>query len=329
MLSRVADSVYWVGRYIERAENAARLMDVNLHLMLDSIQGEAEPWGSLVTATGDEDAFSRRFGAATRENVLQFLTFDGENPSSILSCLRGARENARSVRETITQEMWEQLNRFYWTVSADAAAERSLAAPHEFLLEIKTASQLFVGATDGTMSRGEAWHFLRLGTMIERADKTTRILDMQSHLLGERRGGTHVHWSAVLHSASALEMYRRSHGIIAPEGVVQFLLLDHEFPRAVHFCLIRATESLHAITGTGPGVFRNAAEQRLGQIRSELAYTQIEDILASGLHDYLDALQVKLNRFGDAVFETFFALPPMALSPVEASRAEAAASAEQ
>jgi uncharacterized alpha-E superfamily protein len=305
MLSRVADSIYWVGRYLERAENVARFMDVNLHVMLDS--GSANPWWPLVVSTGDQDAFTPRYGEATRENVIRFLTFDESNPNSIVSSLKVARENARSVREIITQEMWENLNRFYWTVNADAAAEKALRNPHEFLLEIKVASQLFVGATDATMSRNEAWHFLRLGTLIERADKSTRVLDMKSHLLRSEARDVEVHWSAVLHSASALEMYRRRHGLIQPEHVVRFILLDHEFPRAVHFCLLRASESLHAITGTSPGMFTNAAEQRLGQLRSELAYTRVEDILGRGLHEYLDALQVDLNRIGEAFHEAFFA----------------------
>ena len=305
MLSRVADAIYWVGRYIERAENVARFMEVNLHVMLDS--GSADSWEPLVVSTGDQDAFTPRYGEASREKVIRFLTFDPSNPNSIISSLKVARDNARSVRDTISKEMWEHLNRFYWTVNADAAAEKAQSHPHEFLLEIKAASQLFVGATDATMSRNEAWHFLRLGTMIERADKSSRVVDMKSHLLEGGGRDVEVHWSAVLRSASALEMYRRRHGLIQPAHVVRFLLLDHEFPRAVHFCLIRASESLHAITGTSPGMFTNAAEQRLGQLRSELAYTRVEDILGQGLHEYLDALQGELNRIGDAIHERFFA----------------------
>jgi uncharacterized alpha-E superfamily protein len=166
--------------------------------------------------------------------------------------------------------------------------------------------------------------------MIERADKTTRILDVKAHLLGAGRSPSaarprDVHWSAVLHSASAIEMYRKRHGIILPEKVVEFLLLDREFPRSAQFCLIHATESLHAITGTGPGMFRNRAEQLLGQLRSELAYSRVEEILEHGLHEYLDALQVKLNRLGDAIFETFFALPPARTPALEAAMAAAAA----
>ncbi len=309
MLSRVADSLFWVGRYIERAENVARFMDVNLQLVLDAIDDSEDPWRPLVDATGDEKAFRSRYPQENRENVIQFLTFDETNPNSIVSCLKGARENARAVREAISQEMWEQLNRFYRIVGEAAAAQRALVAPHDFFLEIKTASQIFIGATQGTMSRNEAWHFLRLGTMMERADKTSRVLDMKSHLLAASSSRVDVHWSAVLHSVSGLEMYRKRWGLIQPQDVVRFLLLDHEFPRAVHFCLERATESLHAITGTGPGMFKNIAEQRLGLLRSELAYTRVEEVLELGLHDYLDALQTKLNRLGDAIYETFFHCP--------------------
>jgi uncharacterized alpha-E superfamily protein len=316
MLSRVADSIYWMNRYIERAENVARFIDVNLRLLLDPSIGTTEQWEPLVDTTGDRVPFQERYGRATRRNVVAFLTFDTANPNSIFSCLRMARENARSVREVISSEMWEQINKFYLMVRAAAAAGDILEDPYDFFTEIKMASHLFVGVTDATMSHGEGWHFGRMGRLIERADKTSRLLDVKYFLLlpTVTDVGTPIddsQWTAVLKSASAFEMYRKRYGRIAPQHVADFLLLDREFPRSVHYCIVKAEESLLAISDTPVGTFRNAAEQRLGRLRSELDYASIQEILTSGLHEFLDGFQVKLNRVGDAIFETFFALRPV------------------
>jgi uncharacterized alpha-E superfamily protein len=319
MLSRVADSIYWMSRYIERAENVARFIDVNLQLSLDMPAGSEEQWDPLVITTGDHGRFLERHGTASRENVIRFLAFDPENPNSILSCLRSARENARSVREVISSEMWVQLNKFYLMVNEAAASGRPMDAPLDFFTDVKLASHVFAGVTGATMSHNDGWHFCRLGGLLERADKTTRILDVKYFFLlpAVSYVGTpydDIQWSAVLRSASALEMYRQRHGSISPEKVAEFLLLDRDFPRAVHFCLIKAEQSLHAITGTHLGTFRNSCEQRLGQVCSELAYGRIEEIIGAGLHEFLDGLQTKLNHVGDAIFETFFALRPIARS---------------
>jgi uncharacterized alpha-E superfamily protein len=319
MLSRVADSIYWMSRYIERAENVARFIDVNLHLMLDLPVGSTEQWAPLVITTGDDAAFTERYGVATRENVIQFLTFDRENPNSIIACLRAARENARPVREIISSEMWEQVNTFYLMVNAAASGGRAMESPHDFFSEVKLASHLFEGLTYATMSHGEGWHFCRLGRLLERADKTSRLLDVKYFILlpTVAEVGTpfdDIQWAAVLRSASAFEMYRKRHHHIAPERIVDFLLLDRDFPRSVHHCLIRADESLHAISGTPLGAFGNPAEQHLGQLRSELAYTDTREIIAAGLHEFLDTLQTKLNLIGDGIFATFFALRPIGQS---------------
>ena len=317
MLSRVAESIYWMSRYIERAENVARFIDVNLHMILDLPVGSAEQWEPLVITSGDQQQFAARFDtAATKDNVVQFLTFDTQNPNSIFSCVRAARENARSVREIISSEMWEQVNAFYLMVTAPDAGHRASESPHSFFTELKMASHLFTGLSEATMSHGEAWHFCRLGRLLERADKTTRLLDVKYFILLPRVSdiGTpfdDIQWASVLRSASALEMYRKRYGRIAPDRVADFLLLDLEFPRAVHYCLIKGEESLHSITGTPPGTFRNPAEQRLGQLRSELGYAQVNDILAGGLHEFLDGLQIKLNLVGDAIYDTFFAMRPL------------------
>jgi uncharacterized alpha-E superfamily protein len=310
MLSRVAESIYWMSRYIERAENVARFIDVNLNLILD-LPGEATAqWEPLVITSGDQEGFAEKFGTPSRENVIHFLTFDRENPNSIISCLRAARENARSIRENISSEMWEQLNIFYLTITG-ASEERAMNSPHQFFTDIRMSSHLFIGLTDTTMSHGEGWHFSQLSRLIERADKTSRILDVKYFILlpSVTDVGTpfeELQWNALLHSASAFEMYRKRHGLTAPERVVAFLLLDREFPRSVLYCLSRAEESLHAISGTPIETFGNPAEQRLGQLRSEFAYAQAKQLIGSGLHEFIDAFQTKLNLVGNDIHETFF-----------------------
>ncbi len=312
MLSRVADSVYWMSRYVERAENVARFVDVNFQLMLDAPAGRDQQWEPLVATTGDHAEFIKRRGTATEENVIKFLTFDSENPNSILSCLRAARENGRSVREIISSEMWLQLNRFYLIVKSAAESPGGLENPQEFFEAVRQASRLFTGITDATMTHGEAWHFSRLGRMLERADKTSRILDVKYFLLlrSADEVGTPfdaIQWAALLRSASAFEMYRKRHGRISPEGVADFLMLDREFPRAIQFCLVEARDSLHAISGTPLGTFRHPPEKLLGQLCSDLSFTTVDEIVKQGLHEYVDDLQTKMNQVSDGIFETFFA----------------------
>jgi uncharacterized alpha-E superfamily protein len=313
MLSRVAESIYWMGRYVERAENVARFIDVNFQLMLDAAWGQDQQWQPLVNTTGDHEAFAERYGSATQEKVIRFLTFDTENPNSILSCLRAARENARTVREIISSEMWLQLNTFYLTVCSAAERPAGLDAPTQFFDAVKESSHLFAGITDATMTHGEAWHFGQLGRMLERADKTSRILDVKYYILLRSVDdvGTpfdDIQWAAVLRSASAFEMYRKRHGRISPHGVVEFLMLDREFPRAIQFCLLEARDSLHAISGTQLGTFRYSPEKLLGQLYSDLSFTTVEEIVNQGLHEYVDEFQSQLNRVGTGIFETFFAM---------------------
>ena len=313
MLSRAAESIYWLHRYIERAENVARFIDVNLHLMLDLSPDSPEQWQPLVNTTGDRHDFAHRYGAACREHVFTFLTHDAANPNSILSCLQAARDNARSVREIISSDMWEHVNKFYLMVQQ--AVRQAQHAPHDFFSAVKNASYQFVGVTDATMVHGEGWHFGRLGRLLERADKTSRILDVKYFMLVPQAGvGSPVddiQWAAVLKSASALEMYRQRFGRITPTSVADFLLLDREFPRALHYCLVEAETSLHVISGTPMGGFRDEAEQRLGRLRSELDYAAIQEIIAVGLHAFLDRFQFKLNQVDDEIFNTFFALRPV------------------
>ncbi len=310
MLARVAESIYWMSRYVERAENVARFIEVNLNLMLDLPVGSAQQWQPLVETTGDAEEFAKRYGKAIQSNVIQFLTFDRENVNSILSCLRAARENARSVREIISSEMWEQLNQFYLMVNSANSASRT--DPQDLFASVRMAGHLFAGVTDATMTHNESWNFCRLGRMLERADKTSRILDVKYFLLLPTAAdvGTtadDIQWAAVLRSASAFEMYRKSHGRIAPNRVVEFLLLETEFPRAIQYCLMQARDSVHAISGTPTGIFRHPVERLFGELCSELAYARVEAIITSGLHEYLDRLQTKMNQVGNGIAETFFA----------------------
>jgi uncharacterized alpha-E superfamily protein len=319
MLSRVADSIYWAARYLERAENTARFIDVNLQMSLDAPIAFSGQWQPLVAITGDRPSFQQRYSGPTRDSVIQFLTSDAANPSSILSCLGKARENARSVREVISSETWEQVNRLYLLVSRGDAGRRALADSYAFFSEVKLLSHVISGVIDNTMSHGQAWHFYRLGRMLERADNTSRLIDVKYFLLLpsiEDVGGPidELQWSILLRSATALEMYRKRHGRISPEGVVDFLLLNTEFPRAILFCLSDAEESLHAVSGAPAGTFRNSPEKILGGLRSDLAYAQVYDIIAAGLHEFLEDLQLRLNAVGDGITETFFAIKPMGSS---------------
>jgi uncharacterized alpha-E superfamily protein len=316
LLSRVADAVYWMARYIERAENVARFLDVNHNLTLDLPQGYADQWQPIIDTTGDGGLFRRRYKDATRANVMRFLAFDPEYGNSIYSCIRAARENARSVRETISSEMWEQINNLYLLIAEESRREYPSALP-ALCHQVRMACHLFTGILDVTMSHNEAWHFIRMGTLLERADKTSRILDVKYFILlpSIHDVGTpydDVQWSAVLKSVSGFEMYRKKHGRISPERIVEFLLLDGEFPRAIRYCISRADRSLHAITGTPVGTFACASEQRMGMVRSELDFARVEPILAAGLHEFCDALQTKMNTIDEMILTDFFAQRPSA-----------------
>ncbi len=311
LLSRVAESVYWMARYMERAENVARFVGVNLHLRIDLPQGDVNGWQALIDTSGDAAVFLERYGTATPERVIEFLVFDTHNRNSILSCVRAARENARSVRETISSEMWEEINSFHLVLFDQAARPGPDSLP-EFFQRVRRSCHLFQGVTDSTMTHNEAWHFIQLGRQLERADKTTRLLDVKYFILLPSASdvGTpydDIQWSAVLKSVSGFEMYRKAHGRIVPIRIVEFLLLDGDFPRAVRHCVAAADYSLHTITGTPAANFSCGSEQRMGLLRSELDYAQVQAILAGGLHEFLDGLQAKMNRIDECVLEDFFA----------------------
>lgn len=314
MLSRVANSIYWLSRYIERAENVARFIDVNYNMSLGQVDGVMDVWSSLVYTTGDHDKFEELYEGTTRENVLNFLAFDSRNPNSIFSCVRAARENARSVRESITMAMWEQVNRFYLVVKNAATNAQGLSDTVAFCEAVRIASHSLVGTAYTTMSHGEAWHFLQLGRLLERADKTSRIVDVQYFLLlpSTEDVGTSldiVRWSALLKSTSALGMYRRVYGRIEPGDVAAFLLLNGQFPRAVRFCLAGCHDSMRQITGSAPRSFRYTSEKMLGKLSTDFDYTSIDDVVDQGMHEFIDDLQTRLNEIGKTIHEDFFRIP--------------------
>jgi len=318
LLSRVATSIYWMARYIERAENVARFIAVNQNLMLDLPRTYGDQWQPIVDTTGDRAFFQEHYGTATEEHVVRFLAFDPQYTNSIYSCILAARENARSVRETISSEMWEQINSLYLLITGESRKTVPEVLP-ELCHHIRMGCHLFQGITHVTLSHNEAWHFIRLGTTLERADKTTRILDVKYFILLPSLSdvGTpydDIQWAAVLKSVSGLEMYRKCHGRISPDKIVEFLLLDSEFPRAVRFCVARADQSLHGITGTPLGTFSCMAERKLGMLRAELDYAQVDAILMNGLHEFFDALQTKMNTIDECILGDFFAQKPIARS---------------
>ena len=316
MLSRVANSLYWMSRYIERAENIARIVDVNLQLLLDlrNLNEErlAKHWLPIVQTTGDEEKFFASYKKATAQNVTEFLVFQLENPNSLISSICQARENARMVRDQITIELWEELNRLYWFVRTPDARQVWNESPTEFFQQIKSSSLLIIGLSYTTLIRNEGWWFSQAGKYLERADKTSRILVLRYAALPEKGLPQTVsetdalEWSAILRSCSAWDAYKTIHGAeVSPRFVAEFLLLSEDFPRSVRFCVNELNLALRRISGVAEGKFCNDAEKLAGRLLAELQFATIEEIFESGLHGYLDLLQTKLNDIGFALFNAY------------------------
>ncbi len=312
MLSRVADSIYWLGRYVERAENYARFIDVNFNLMLDLPPGLKEQWEPLIAATGDLSAYQERFSSFDRVETIYFLAFDLENPNSMFSSITKARENARTVREKITKESWEKLNEVYLFVK-DGATKKvwKQEDPREFITAVKYKIQLLYGIGDNSVARTEGWYFLRLGQFLERADKTSRILDVKYHILlpSAKEVGTTLdilQWMALLKSVSGFNIYRQMYGNIEPAKIVEFLVLNKYFPRSIYFCLNEAEDCLLKISESPTKGYRNKAEKHLGALCAQLEFSDVNDVINSGLHEFLDDLQLKLNHISNAIHSNFF-----------------------
>lgn len=309
MLSRVADAVYWMSRYIERAENIARFVDVHEQLMLDMPGGGRDHWAALVATTGDDKLFYERYGKASRDAIIRFMLFDREYSNSMVSVLRMARENARSVRETISSEMWQRINKTYLMVNQAAQAPQSVISdPERFLSALKDDCHQFIGTMLVTMTHNEAWRLMTLGRVLERADKTSRLVDVKYFLIlpDETDIGSAIdelQWASLLTSASALEMYRKRFGRIAPRKVADFLLLDTDFPRSVRYCVERAQKYLIDMQGSRAAANRTHAGRRLGRLQADLEYAVIDDIMETGLHEWVDRLQTGLNEVGVGIHD--------------------------
>jgi len=319
MLSRVADAVHWMARYMERAESIARFIDVTQALTLDLPGDHDNQWHSLVSATGDDAVYSERHDGFERAEVMRFLVFDRSYENSMCSCIAAARENARSIRESISSDVWENLNRAYRFVrQAEQDAEQIMADPEAFLQRIKAFCHQFDGSSQVTMTHNDAWRFLQLGRLLERADKTSRILDVKILMLRDDEryaiaAEEDLHWSASLQSVSGLEMYRQQYGQLDPKKVLQFLLFDPQFPRAIRYCVQSAETILRRIdVGRSVPHPRNAVERRLGRLRAELEFADVEEVIEKGLHRWVDDFQAKLNRVGMAMHQNFFELGPTA-----------------
>jgi len=319
MLSRVAENLYWISRYVERAENVARLLDVGFHLELDAtgIAGEGAALGpieSVLTILACRDAFKRTHSGAEkdRDTVLRFLTFERQNSHSILSMLARARENARATQETLSGEAWSHVNQVYLYLCSRKAQRRFAASPPRFFDTIKRACILFDGLVDGTLPRAEVFHFLQLGRYLERVNQISRILNVRLGGVGEGREVADftlpiVHWSSLLRSCSAYETYlRENHERIDPEGVVRYLVLDPDFPRAMRFCVARCCQSLHEIAGGDDDEYGTEAERRLGRLDSELRYIDVDEIFSQGLSKFLTGIQDSCNRIGDEIHHAYF-----------------------
>jgi len=316
MLSREADAMFWIGRYVERAEATARIVDVQYHSELEGAfplasTGEIDPsalWGPILAISGDADFFEERYQTDQAErNVLDFFACDEQNGNSIHSCVTRARANARGVREMLSSEMYEAINMFYLEVTRWNVDKILNTSPHGYFSQIKNASQLLHGITDRTMPIDDARSFLECGMFLERADKTARILDVKYHILQASQDTVDEpldqhQWIAVLKSVGAFEAFRKAHRFgITPAKVVSFLVLNPAFPSSIAYAIIRAENALREIGNTKGQPPANAAERAIGRLRADLVFSTTEEILESGLHEFLDQVQIRCNEIGAAI----------------------------
>ena len=313
MLSRTADHLFWMSRYTERAENTARMLNVvhETALLPQSAERAQEGWLGMLSISELIPAYTARHGTVTRDGVLHFMVRDGSNPSSILSCLRAARENARAVRGALTSEVWETQNQTWLEVNrmlAEGAFERD---PGQFFEWVKYRSHLSRGVTVGTMLQDEAFHFLRLGTFLERADNTARLLDVKFHAVESEFHGLapareheadFYHWSAVLRSVSAFEVYRKVYrDAISPDRVAELLILRRDMPRSLHASLREVVDNLAQVSNDHSA----ETQRRAGRLLADLQYGRIDEILATGLHAFLTQFLDRVNDLGAGVSRDF------------------------
>lgn len=307
MLARLAENLFWTGRYVERAEGTALLLDVTYHGLLESHHSEArQAWQDLLAVLHVKEPFAAAHDEPTHAAVTDFLVLDDDNPGSITSSIERARENARSVRELISTELWQTMNDFALDMRARDLARDLDRNPHELYGTVKLRCQTIYGVASETMPRDDGWRFMMLGRMLERAEMTCRLLNVRYAQL-ERRGADSHDWVSVLKSAGAFEAYRKTHRVTMDAGlVVEFLLWNETFPRSVLFCLRAAEAGLAALCGAEPSRPGARSQRLLGRIRAELEYRDIGELLEEGLHDFLDRVQEQVWAVADAVADEFF-----------------------
>jgi len=314
MLSRTADHLFWMARYMERAENTARMLDVNYqNSMLTQSADRAElGWRGMLGISELTQAYHQRYDAVTPEKVMHFMVRDEQNLSSILACLRAARENARAVRGKLTTELWETTNQTWLEFNRllrDGLFERDPSALFEW---VKFRSHLSRGVTVGTMLQDEATHFIRIGTFLERADNTARLIDVKFHALAhdvfgeaEVKETTVVdfyHWSAILRSVSAFEIYRKVYrNVIMPAKVAELLILRPDMPRSLAACMSELVTNLKLVAND----VSSETERRAGRLNADIQYTRIDEILATGLHAYLTTFLDRVNDIGMGISRDF------------------------
>ncbi|MEY8877052.1 MAG: alpha-E domain-containing protein [Leptothrix sp. (in: b-proteobacteria)] len=313
MLSRTADHLFWMSRYMERAENTARMLDVNYQTaLLPQSEGVAEQgWRGLLSISELSGDYASRYGAIDALKVMDFMVRDDRNPSSILSCLRAARENARAVRGALTTEVWETTNQTWLEFNRmlrDKAFERDPAALFEW---VKFRSHLSRGVQVGTMLQDEALHFVRIGTFLERADNTARLLDVKFHAVESDFYGAaderdleydFYHWSAILRSVSGFEVYRKVYrNVIQPEKVAELLILRPDMPRSLAACTNEVLSNLGLVANEQS----SETLRRAGRLRADLEYGRIDEILSTGLHAYLTQFLDRVNDLGAGISRDF------------------------
>ena len=313
MISRVAEHCYWMARYLERAENAARVLDVNHTLLLDFHIPVDQQWRPILIISGIHDYEPD----PTAENVQEYMTWDADNPCSIISCLWWARENARIIREVISGDVWERLNCYHLWVKRPAAREMYDDNRHEFYAQVKRINQLVHGICDATMAHGEAWEFFRLGAHLERACQTARILDVKYHYLLPRveEVGTpadNAHWVAILMSCSGYEPYHKKPRLLPVDPAVtvaEFLIFDDLFPRSVRRCLWECETATASAAGNTAGRTPTEPEKKIAAMIAHLDNRTIADVIREGLHETLTHVVDSVHAIGQAVHATFFNPP--------------------
>jgi uncharacterized alpha-E superfamily protein len=321
MLSRTADHLFWMSRYTERAENTARILSVayETSLLPQSAAVAEESLLGMLSISELIPAYTQRHGQITREGVLDFMVRDASNPSSIVSCLGAARENARAVRGALTTEVWETQNQTWLVLNRQLGSGSFDRDPAQFFEWVKYRSHLSRGVTLGTMLQDEAFHFLRMGTFLERADNTARLLDVKFHAvnndfhgsLRERGKGPQefdfYHWSAILRSVSAFEVYRKVYrDVITPERVADLLILRRDMPRSLHASLHEVAENLAVVANDQSC----ETQRKVGRLLADLRYGRIDEILATGLHAYLTQFLDRVSELGAGISRDFLVPVP-------------------